>query len=131
MKDVLQALQKENPGMIYPSPIHDTILRAIQTGDPSGVRLLAKCIVAVNKNLPKGTKDYFTSGTKRQKVSYAVCDAANRLERIPTWEEIQDEFIGAGSDEEISTRGDEGNFINALHQAGFGWLIPRRRCKRS
>ena len=83
MQDVFQAIQKENPGMIYPSPIHDTVLRAIQTGNPRGIRLLAKCIVAVDKNRKK-------KGTKRQKIADAVYAAANKHSRIPTWREIQD-----------------------------------------
>ena len=114
--------------MIYPSPIHDTILRAIQTGDPRGIRLLAKCIEAVDKNIPKGANDFF-NWTKRQKVSNAVCDAANEHGKIPTVEEIQEEFIRAGGDEEISTRADPGNFIKALRDAGFEWLLHSASCK--
>jgi hypothetical protein len=129
MKDVLQAIQKENPGMLHPSPIHDTILRAIQTGDTRGIHLLAKCIEAVNKTIPKDSKDcvtyFLTRGTKRQKVADAVCAAANKLGRIPTWKEALKEFVDAGGDEEISTRADEGNFIRTLRDAGFGWILPR------
>lgn len=78
----------------------------------------------MDKTLPKDPKDcaayILTGGTERQKVANAVCAAANKLRRIPTWREIQAEFIDAGGDEETSTRGNEGNFINALHEAGFG-----------
>ena len=104
--------------MIHPSPIHDTILRAIKTGDRREIDLLAKCIVAADKNHKK-------KGTKRQKVADAVCDAANRLGKIPPWLEALDEFVRAGGDEEISTRADQGNFIRALRDAGFGWILPK------
>ena len=133
MKDVLQAIQKENPGMLYPSAIHDTILRAIQTGDPQRVYLLAKCIEAVDKTLPKDPKDFgaylLSGGTKRQKVAKAVCDVANRHGKIPTVLEIQEEFMDAGGDKKFSTRADEGNFIKALRDAGFEWLLPSASCK--
>ena len=110
MKDILHSIQKENPGLIHPSPIHNTVLRAIQTGDPRGVQLLAKCIAAVDKNHKK-------KGTKRQKVANAVCDAANRLGKVPTWQEALEEFRHAGGDY------DEGNFTRALRGAGSGWIL--------
>ena len=118
MKEILRAIQERNPDMIHPSPIHNTVLQAIQTGDPRGICLLAKCIVAVDKNHKK-------KGTKRQKVANAVCDAANRLGKIPIWQEALEEYRNAGGDH------DEGNFTRALRDAGFGWILPGRSCKRS
>jgi hypothetical protein len=48
------------------SIIRDTMRRAIETGNPRGVHLLAMCIEAVARTIPKDPKDYvayLSSGT--------------------------------------------------------------------
>ena len=97
------------------SVIHDVILRAITTGKRDEIDLLAKCIISVDKNF---AEDPFSRQTKRQKVANAICEAANRLGTIPTWQEALEEFRNAGGDY------DEGNFTRALCEAGFGWILP-------
>ena len=58
---LLEHYQKQKPGMIHPSPIHDAVLRAIQTGDTRGILLLAKCISAVGR-IPQGGRPQTPEG---------------------------------------------------------------------
>lgn len=95
--------------------IYNAVLTAITTGEPHKLHLLAKCVEAVNA-LVKQT-------TKRERVSAAILDAANKLGRVPTHLEALQSYSNAGLD------ADEGNFIRALRDAGFGWLL--HNCKKS
>lgn len=91
------------------SIIREVVLSAITGGNPHGLDLLSKCILAVENAHKKQTK--------RQMVADAVHAAANRLNKIPTWKEALQEFSNAGGD------ADEGNFTKALRDAGFAWLL--------
>ena len=96
------------------------IENALRTGHASGLELLGKCIAAAHTAAERNTK--------RQKVADAVCAAARRLGKIPTWIETLQDFSNAGGD------ADEGNFTRALRDAGFGWLLSgtsRTGCKRA
>jgi hypothetical protein len=109
------------------SIIRDSIRRAIESGNPHGVYLLAKCIETVARTIPKDPKDYaayLVGGTNRRKVAHAISDAAERFGRIPTWQEALGEFCKVDGDS------DEGNFIRALCNAGFRWILPRS-CMKS
>jgi len=114
---LLEHYQKQRPGMIHPSPIHDAVLQAIQTGDTRGIRILAKCIVAVDRTRKKG-------GAKLWKVANAVVVAAGKSGRVPTWKKAMEEFRNAGGET------DDANFVRDLRTAGFGWLLPVR-CQKS
>ena len=102
------------------SIIQDAILRAIKAGNPGSLDLLARCIVAVDKNFSENIEDYFSGrkATTLQKVALAIGNAAHRLGRIPTWQECLDAFV------EVDGDPDQGNFIRALRRAGFGWILP-------
>ena len=71
------------------SIIQDAILRAIKAENPGSLDLLARCIVAVDKNFSENIEDYFSGrkATTLQKVALAIGNAAHRLGRIPTWQE--------------------------------------------
>lgn len=114
---ILEHYQKQSPGMLHPSPIHDAVLRAIQTGDTRGILLLAKCISAVGRIRRKGVP-------KLQKVANAVVAAAGKARRVPTWKQALEEFRDAGG------HTDDANFVRDLRVAGFGWLLPVR-CQKS
>ena len=122
VRHIPEALKDTRTPEAAGSVIHDAILRAIATGKRDEIDLLAKCIVAVNKNFAENP---LSKLTKRQKVANAVRDAANKLRKIPKWGEALTEFRNAGGDY------DEGNFTRALCEAGFGWILPGRSCKRS
>ena len=91
------------------APIQSIILRAIRTGDTSGLQRLARCIKAAAKVRQKPTIT--------KKVMDAMMRAAREARRVPRWQEVRDALHDNGD------HPDDANFLRLLRSSGFGWLI--------
>jgi hypothetical protein len=112
----------------YPDGAGRTILaaaqRAVVSGNPHTVNILAKCVEAAALY---GT-DPLKPDTLNKKIVEALRVSANRLGRIPIKEEVHVEVdLLAGGSKKVKGKSfsDHANFSKALAAAGLDWLPIR------
>lgn len=92
--------------------IAETVMRDIVSGDASGIRILEKCIEAAHLREEQ---------TKADRILDALVAEANRLQRIPTWQEVRDQCEKSGY-----PYLDDSNFRKDIKMAGLNWLIVKQ-----
>ncbi|MCX6972266.1 MAG: hypothetical protein NTV93_19240 [Verrucomicrobia bacterium] len=102
-------MARRNPNDEYARDvIYGFLLRGIAGGNPHNCKVLAKCIEAA----PEREKE-----TKREKILAALLVLAGKKNRIPTREELFQEW-GNGEKDVRDSR----NFEKELKDMGLGWL---------
>lgn len=99
----------------------DVLVQAIKSGDLEQLGLLSKVIESVHAASNRMEL--------RRRVAVAVKMAAKRLNRVPTTEEIRQEFNNSRDAKELIEY-PEKDFREALKEAGFGWIIPSRKPRK-
>ncbi len=90
--------------------ILEAVKRDIISGDPSGIKIIQKCIEAAVLREEEETK--------ADRIVAALGNVANRIGGIPTWRDLRDECESKG----YPTLNDD-NFRKDIEAAGLKWLI--------
>lgn len=100
----------------------DVLVQAIKSGDVERLDLLAKVIESVHAASNRMEL--------RRRIAGAVKTAAKEFNRVPTTEEIRQEFNNSRNPEEL-VEYPEKDFRKVLQAAGFGWIIPSRKTRKA
>jgi hypothetical protein len=90
--------------------ILEAVKRDIISGDPSGIKIIQKCIEAAVLREEEETK--------ADRIVDALGNVANRIGGIPTWRDLREECESKG----YPTL-NEDNFRKDIEAAGLKWLI--------
>lgn len=90
--------------------ILEAVKRDIISGDPSGIKIIQKCIEAAVLREEEETK--------ADRIVDALGNVANRIGGMPTWRDVRDECESKGY-----PMLNEGNFRKDIEAAGLKWLI--------